>query len=67
MNREETGSGHSFSRISRAYRVCTRSGFLKSDAIFARTLRSEIPTLTVKPKRERISSFMVCAAASGEG
>ena len=50
MNRLLIGSGHIFCWISSGKSVCVLFGFSKSEAIFARTLFEEIPTLTVKPK-----------------
>ena len=63
MYSSPTGSGHSLAGSSSGQRVWTRSGFWKSEAILASTLRQETPTFTVKPKRSRTASLMQKAAA----
>ena len=60
-----TGSGHIFFWISSGNRVCTLSGFSKSDAIFARYLFSEIPIFTVKPSSSLILLRILSAASRG--
>ena len=64
--KEETGIGHIFSSISQEKRVCTLSGFWKSEAIFARIFLSEIPIFTVNPKVSRIWFLMTWAPSKGE-
>ena len=60
IKRSPTGRGHIFTGISSLKRGWTRSGFVKSDATFARSLLKLTPILTVKPNsleiRSRISS-----------
>ena len=65
-NKSLTGNGHIFLSISSGNKVCTKSGFLKSLAIFARSLLLDTPTFTVNPSSRCISSFMVFAATTGE-
>ncbi len=64
-NRSPTGSRHILSGISCGNSVCTRSGFLKSLAIFASSLFVDIPTFTVNPSSRRISSLMRAADSTG--
>ena len=64
-NRSDTGRGHIFSGISCRYRVWTRSGLRKSEAILARSLLWDMPMFTVKPSSSRILSFIRAAASSG--
>ena len=66
IKRAEIGSGHIFSWISFLKSVWTRSGFSKSDAIFANTFTSEIPILTVNPNRFFTSSLISNAASTGD-
>lgn len=66
-SRSPTGSGQSFCGISAGKRVWTLSGFSKSLAILARSLFSEMPTLTVKPSSEKMASLIWWATARGSG
>ena len=65
--RSRTGRGHIFSGISSGNRVCTLSGFSKSEAIFASSLLTDMPIFTVKPSSRRILSFISQAVATGSG
>ena len=61
--KEETGRGHIFCSISLRNNVCTKLGFLKSDAILASTLQSLIPIFTVNPMVLYMVSLICVAAA----
>ena len=65
--RSLTGSGHIFTGISSGNRVCTLSGFSKSEAIFASSLLTEMPIFTVNPSSVRILSFSSWAVTIGSG
>ena len=60
-SKSPTGRGQNFAGSSSGNRVCTKSGFLKSEAVLASKRFVEIPTLTVKPSSSRISSFTLWA------
>ena len=55
-NSSRMGSGHIFSGISSGKRVWHMSGFLKSEAILARSLLGAIPIFTVKPSSRQMRS-----------
>ena len=65
INKSSTGSGHIFIGISFVKRVCTLSGFWKSEAILAHNLLFPIPTLTVKPYIFFMSSLILWAIFIG--
>ena len=65
QSRSRTPSGHIFAGTSSVQRVCTLSGFSKSEAILASSLFGPMPTLTVKPSSLRMRFLSSVATATG--